>query len=61
MQEWEEGEFEMKDEVEQDVLRKDYEEIRFAVDREMISDNGEVIVERSLQSIVYKNQRLVKL
>lgn len=56
-----EGKFEMKDEVEQDVLRKDYEEIRFAFEKEMISDNGEVIVERSPQSIVYKSQGLVKL
>jgi len=57
-----EGEFDIKEELDQTVL-KDLEartEEAF-IKRELVSDNGEIIVNRTSQTIVFKKKKLVKL
>lgn len=57
-----EGEFEIPSEILQ-VDVKDYEpgKTEFSIVKEVVYDNGELLVNRSSNSIFYKNQELVKL
>ena len=57
-----EGEFENKAGFgPMNLLGNRYVENGLPIVREMISDNGKVLVDRSSQSILYKNEELVKL
>lgn len=54
-----EGEFEVKKELENTFLN--LTEIKFSLVREYISDNGEVVVLRTMDSFTYKGKEMVKL
>ena len=54
-----EGEFEVKKELENTFLN--LTEIKFSLVREYISDDGEVVVLRTMDSFTYKGKEMVKL
>ena len=57
-----EGEFENKEEYgPMNIFANRSVENGLHIVREMVSDNGKVLVDRSSQSILYKNEELVKL
>lgn len=57
-----EGEFENKEKLDpMNIVDNRFTENGLYIAREMVLDNGKVLVDRSSQSILYKNEELVKL